>query len=108
MKLLALTASRNGCPESVMKRREGAKTSLTVVLLLFCISIDSARAAPPTLDYLFPPALKRGATAAITAGGKLDPWPPSAWTDCPGLTFTAETNSGKFSVQVAEDAPLGP
>jgi len=65
-------------------------------------------AAAPILDYIFPPALKRGATVAVTVGGKFEPWPPSGWTDCAGVTFNAETNTGKVSIVVAEDAPLGP
>ena len=77
-------------------------------MLLLCSEIDSKSAAAPTLDYIFPPALKRGATSAVTVGGKFDPWPPSGWTDCSGVTFNAETNTGKFSIRVAEDAPLGP
>src|SRR5437763_5551857 len=78
-----------------------------LIVVLNCWAIYS-QAAPPTLDYLFPPGLKRGTNMVLTVGGKFDPWPVSAWTDCSGVTFKAETNSGKFDLPVAEDAPLGP
>jgi hypothetical protein len=66
------------------------------------------RAAVPTLDHLFPVAVQTGATNTITAIGKFDPWPPKVWVDAPGIVFKPETNSGKFSVEIAADAPIGP
>jgi len=65
-------------------------------------------AAAPTLDYIFPLAFQRGSTAAVTLGGKLDPWPVSVWADCSGVTFRTETNNGKISVETSKEAPLGP
>ena len=67
----------------------------------------SAQAAAPVLDHLFPAAIQAGTTNVVTAVGKFDPWPAKVWVDAPGIVFQAETNSGKFSVAVAPDAPVG-
>lgn len=91
------------------KRHCAAKAVATMgCLLLGCFSPPNAPSAPPTLDYLFPPGLKRGVKSDLTVGGKFDPWPVSAWTDAPGVSVTAETNNGKFSVQIGENVPPGP
>jgi hypothetical protein len=70
--------------------------------------VNRSHAAAPTLDYVFPIAWPQGATNAVTLGGKFEPWPVQAWADCPGVNFNAETNNGKFSVQVTKAAPPGP
>ncbi len=67
-----------------------------------------ADAAAPTLDHLFPIAVQAGTTNSITAIGKFEPWPPKVWVDAPGIVFKPETNSGKFSVEIAANAPVGP
>jgi hypothetical protein len=67
-----------------------------------------ARGAAPTLDHLFPISVQVGTTSTITAIGKFDPWPAKVWVDVPGVTFRPATNNGKFSVEVASDAPVGP
>ena len=67
-----------------------------------------ADAAAPTFDHLFPIAVQTGTTNTVTAVGKFDPWPPKVWVDAPGIVFKPETNSGKFTVEVAIDAPIGP
>ncbi len=68
---------------------------------------NSANAAAPVLDHLFPAAVQVGTTNVVTAVGKFDAWPAKVWVDAPGIVFKAETNSGKFSVEVAADAPVG-
>jgi len=85
-----------------------------IFTMLVFISVNAC-AAEPVLEYVFPIAWQQGDTVKLMLGGKLDPWPVRVWTDCAGLTFTAQTNSeksstntGKFSVQIAHDAPLGP
>ena len=70
--------------------------------------MNSVHAAAPTLDYVFPIVWQQGASNAVTIGGKFEPWPVKIWTDCSGLNFNTETNSGKFSVQVAKDVASGP
>ena len=75
---------------------------------LGALSFSSAFAAVPTLDHLYPIAVQAGTTNAVTAIGKFDPWPAKVWVDAPGVVFKPETNSGKFSVEVATDAPVGP
>src|SRR5262249_13441154 len=72
------------------------------------LSFSSAFAAVPTLDHLYPVAVQAGATNSVTAIGKFDPWPVKVWVDAPGVVFRPETNSGKFKVEVAADAPVGP
>jgi hypothetical protein len=67
-----------------------------------------ADAAAPTLDHLFPIAVQAGTTNTITAIGKFEPWPPKVWVDASGIVFKPETNSGKFSVEITADAPVGP
>lgn len=68
---------------------------------------NSANAAAPVLDHLFPAAVQVGTTNVVTAVGKFDPWPAKVWVDAPGIVFKAETNSGKFLVEVTTDAPVG-
>ena len=65
-------------------------------------------AAAPTLDHLYPVAVQVGSTNPVAAIGKFEPWPPKVWVDANGIVFTAETNSGKFSVEIATNAPVGP
>ena len=67
-----------------------------------------ANAAAPTLDHFFPVAVQLGTTNTVTAIGKFDPWPAKVWADAPGLAFKPETNSGKFSIEVATNTPIGP
>src|SRR5262245_26613853 len=75
---------------------------------LCCLSFLPAFAASPTLDHLHPIALQAGTTNTVTAIGKFDPWPPKVWLDASGVEFKPETNSGRFTVTVAPDAPGGP
>src|SRR5262245_54523197 len=65
-------------------------------------------AAAPTLDHFYPVAIRVGTTNSLTAVGKFDPWPPSVWVDSTTIMFKPETNSGKFDIEVAANAPVGP
>src|SRR5437773_3187179 len=83
----------------------------TLVLLLsfeLCCWSFASRAAVPTLDHLYPVALQVGTTNSVTAVGKFDPWPPKVWVDSPDILFKPETNSGKFTLEVATNATVGP
>ncbi len=96
-----------GCPSgtnccSIIRK---ALSQTGAVLLL---TTTASFGAAPTLDHVFPVAVQAGTTNIITAIGKFDPWPPKVWTSAPGIVFTPETNSGKFSIEVATDAPIGP
>ena len=71
-------------------------------------AVLSAFAAAPTLDHLFPVAVQAGTTNSVIAIGKFEPWPPKVWVDASGIVFKPETNSGRFSVEIAADAPVGP
>ncbi|MEO8425898.1 MAG: hypothetical protein ABI651_02180 [Verrucomicrobiota bacterium] len=67
----------------------------------------AASGAAPTLEHLYPVAVQLGTTNIISAVGKFDPWPPKVWLDAPGIVFNAETNSGKFTVEIAANASVG-
>jgi len=67
-----------------------------------------ASAAEPTLTHLFPVAGQQGKTVSVTASGKTEPWPPQVWVDAPGITFKPAKANGKFDVEIAKDAALGP
>src|SRR5207247_324826 len=58
--------------------------------------------------HLYPVAVQLGSTNAVTAIGKFDPWPPKVWVEAPGIVFNTETNAGKFTVEIATNAPAGP
>src|SRR5580765_2243133 len=81
-----------------------------ILLLSFelCFWNFAMRAAAPTLDHLYPVAVQIGFTNVVTAIGKFDPWPPKVWVDAPGIVFHAETNAGKFAVEIATNTPAGP
>ena len=81
--------------------------SLKVILTLL-LSAVFISAAAPSLDHLYPVAVARGTTNTVTAIGKFEPWPATIWVAVPGVTFKPETNNGKFTVEVAANAPAGP
>lgn len=77
-------------------------------LALLLITIAAAFGAAPVLEHLYPVGLEIGSTNTLTLQGKFDPWPPQLWTESAGLTFTAQTNKGKFDVVVDAEAAAGP
>ncbi len=81
--------------------------SLGLALASTC-SFSSLQAAAPSLDHIYPVALQAGTTNSVTAIGKFDPWPVQVWVDAPGIIFKSETNSGKFSVEIAANTAVGP
>ena len=90
-------------------RRAGSWCLPFILSFAICSSWNFAtQAAAPTLDHLYPVALQIGFTNVVTAIGKFDPWPPKVWVDAPGIVFHAETNAGKFAVEIATNAPAGP
>jgi hypothetical protein len=85
--------------------------SRALVLLAACrlaLIGTVASAAEPTLTHLYPVAGQRGTTVLVTPSGKFVPWPPKVWVDAPGITFKPSAKKGKFDVEVAKDAALGP
>jgi len=82
-----------------------------VVLLAACrLGLIGAFAAPaePTLSHLYPAAGQQGTTVSVTASGTFGAWPPQVWVDAPGITFKPSAKAGKFDVEIAKDAALGP
>ncbi|HEX8914300.1 MAG TPA: PPC domain-containing protein [Humisphaera sp.] len=83
------------------------------VLIALALPAAVARAAAPTVDYLFPAGGQQGTTVTFTVGTakadtKIDGWPARAVSDAPGLTFAADKENGSFTVTIAPDAPVGP
>jgi len=61
----------------------------------------------PELTRIFPAGGQRGTEVEVTASGKFPTWPLSLWCDCDALTWGCLEASGKFSVSISDDAPLG-
>ncbi|HSH92851.1 MAG TPA: PPC domain-containing protein [Roseimicrobium sp.] len=80
---------------------------IAATLLVSGLGSLALLAAVPTLESLFPAGGRQGTTFTVTVAGKTDPWPASAWTDAPGVQFTASTNKGAFSVTISKDTPPG-
>ena len=76
-----------------------------VVLLL--ATAQTALAAPPKVNHLFPAGGQRGQTVKVTAAGEFSTWPVEIWSDYPGVSVTAEADKGKIAVQLDADAPPG-
>ncbi len=70
--------------------------------------ISTGGQAAPSLDHLYPMAIQQGSTSTVTAIGKFDPWPPKVWVGTSWILFKAQTNTGKFDVEVSTNAPTGP
>jgi hypothetical protein len=75
------------------------------LVLLTCTT--AARAAPPTLTYLYPAGAQRGQTVEVTAGGTFERWPVRGWADRPGVEIKPAKDRGKLTVTVAADAVPG-
>ena len=69
------------------------RPALCAVALFFVVIVHGD---PPPLDGLYPAGGERGTTNTVMVAGKFDAWPPKVWINESGLTFTAETNRGKF------------
>src|SRR5437762_3348000 len=77
------------------------------VLLMAAVCANTAIAAPPKLNNLFPAGCQRGESVTVTAAGDFSAWPAQIWADRPGLTATAESDKGKFKIEIAADAVPG-
>jgi len=81
---------------------------LSFLLTLALVSVSPPLlAAPPKLNYFFPPGGQRGQTAAVTAAGEFSTWPVQVWSDRPGLAATCEADKGKLKIEIAADAVPG-
>lgn len=82
---------------------------LAVLLALFSpVAAAEPRPAAPVLETFFPPVVVAGSTTPVAAAGKFADWPPTVWTDTPGIVLRPEKESGKFSVEVSPDVAPGP
>lgn len=75
---------------------------------LVCLLVPTVTAAPPSVTILNPAGGQRGTTVSVTTTGTFDAWPVKVWSSAPGVTATAGKEKGKFAVNIATDAPLGP
>jgi len=64
-------------------------------------------AGVPELASLYPAGGQPGTQFAVTAGGKLDPWPVGVWVDDPGIRFTPGDTHGQFRVTITPQAQRG-
>ena len=80
----------------------------SVRLLLLSMAAGLGAAEAPTLLHLFPVAAALGTSNTITFAGKFEPWPCKVWVDAAGIIFSPQKDKGKFSVDVATNAPIGP
>src|SRR5436190_11722471 len=78
-----------------------------VALALTLIGSQSAHAAPPKVNNLFPAGGQRGQLVTVTASGDFSTWPVQVWSDRQGITATAEKDKGKLKVDVAASAVPG-
>jgi hypothetical protein len=65
-------------------------------------------AAPPQLDYLFPPGAAVGTNLQVEAGGQLGRELGALWADDPALVWTPTTNRTHFRLEVGPAARPGP
>jgi len=61
----------------------------------------------PALTRIFPAGGQRGTVVEVTASGKFPTWPLTVWSDCDAVSWSCSETSGKFSVSISSDAPLG-
>lgn len=93
-----------GCRRPVMP---GSAAAAGVAAMLAMLAV-SGWAAVPALEHLVPSGMARGASALVEVVGKVDPWPARVWVEGDGVRFLAETNAGRFRVEVDAGAPPGP
>lgn len=79
----------------------------SILVLLFALAHRSG-ALPPAVDSIYPAGGQRGTSVAVTAAGKIDPWPVQAWTDTPALRVEVGKAAGALTIHVAKDAAVGP
>ena len=76
-------------------------------VLAWLVSATSVRAAPPTLNYIYPAGAQRGTTVQVTASGTFSTWPVRVWSDRPGIDIEASKKRGVLTVKTADDAIPG-
>lgn len=76
------------------------------LLLLCSVGLAPVLAAPPVVNYLYPPGGQRGTTLDVTLDGTFARWPVQVWTDDPLLNAKCSTKKGV--VQLTIDAATTP
>src|SRR3954447_16176264 len=74
---------------------------------LVAFSPAIGRAAPPTLEAIYPPGGQCGQTVEVAVAGTFDRWPVGVWVDGQGVEAKAGKERGKVFVTVAADAAPG-
>lgn len=89
-------------------RRAANGGGFRAILIVMGVLAGRADALPPVVDSIYPAGGQRGASVAVTAAGKLDPWPAQVWTDTPALRVEVGKAAGVLTIHVAKDAAVGP
>ena len=85
-----------------------ARFAAANALFFLFVSLLTAHAAAPKLEWLYPAGGKQGSTIKVEAGGSSDSWPPKIWTRSPGVVFKPNKEKGKFDVTIGKDVAPGP
>src|SRR5438046_833348 len=94
--------------EDCKLQNENCKLRIAILCTaVFQFLIQTALAAPPKVNHLFPAGCQRGQSVAVTAAGDFSVWPVEVWADRAGVSLTAEKDKGKFKAEVAADAVPG-
>lgn len=83
------------------------RSAAIVALLASGLGSASIEAAPPKVNFLYPPGGQRGTSVDVTASGEFGNWPVQVWSDQPGVSAKAEADKGKLTVTIAADAAPG-
>jgi hypothetical protein len=86
----------------------GPSISVFVTGLVTAVAPLAMFGAVPVLDGLFPPAATKGTASLVAVVGKVESWPLKVWASNPGISFSAQTNKGKFEVDVDGEVRPGP
>ncbi len=84
-----------------------SKKLIPVVAVMIGMTVASIAKAQVNVDRLYPPAVKTGESTIVTAEGKFPVWPAEVVCDRDDVTFVAQKDAGKWSVQVSPDARPG-
>lgn len=94
-------------PDSVPCRP--LQNTLRLAALILTLFPGLSKAAPPTLDALYPAGLRVGTTAQVIAVGKAEPWPLDLHCSNPKVSFKADPKKkGIFTATATAEAEPGP
>ena len=83
------------------------RISRLVAVLAGAALVESAPAAAPKLDHLYPAGAQRGTSVAVTATGTFATWPAKVFVEGAGVTVKPGEKSGQLEVAITADAVPG-